>query len=90
MSTIPVMVDPLGRYWEQPDRSEIEIDDTYALMSKAAFDKLADYSMSIPSGTYIGKMWKCHYKQNEWFLVWYGEDKEPGFVTINKRRILVV
>ena len=36
----------------------ITIDDSHAMMSKAVFDELPDYSRSIPTGTTIGKCWK--------------------------------
>jgi hypothetical protein len=57
-NVIPVITHESGRYWEQPDRSSLLVDDTHALMDKAAFEKLHDYSTSFPSGVYDGKMWK--------------------------------
>lgn len=57
-AVIPPIVHPSGRYWDQPDRSEIMIDATHAIMSKATFDKLLNYTLSSPSGIYEGKMWK--------------------------------
>lgn len=36
----------------------ITIDDTHALMSRAVFDLLPNYSRSLPTGTAIGKCWK--------------------------------
>ncbi len=48
----------MGRNWDQPPTSDILIDDEYALMTKATFDRLAEYSCSTPSGVYPGKMWR--------------------------------
>jgi len=55
---IPKITDPLGRNWEQPDGSDILVDDECAVMSRKSFDKLKDYSVSQPSALYDGKMWK--------------------------------
>lgn len=57
--SIPAMTHPLGKHWKQPEVDEITIDDTHALMSQRAFDKLLEYSASRPSGVYEGKMWKA-------------------------------
>jgi hypothetical protein len=89
---IPVMTDPLSQYWHQPDRSEIEIDDTHAIMKSDTFDKLLDYSRSQPTGVYVGKMWKCEHfidKKSVWFLKWFGFSSEPDMCTINKRKIII-
>lgn len=81
---IPPMLDPLGRYWLQPKREEIEVDATHAVMSRSAFAKLSDYSRSQPSGVYSGKMWKRLAERSQhlpcgeaveagaWLLCWYG------------------
>lgn len=84
---IPDITDPLGRAWNQPSRSEIDIDDTHALMDTIAFDDLSEYSCSIPSGVYDGKMWKAHIG-GKWLLRWYGPDKKPGHCAINQREII--
>jgi hypothetical protein len=57
MTTIPAMTDPLGKHWEQPDRSEIVIDERYAVMTVESFSKLKKYNHSDPTGIYAGKMW---------------------------------
>lgn len=97
---IPPMVDPLGRYWKQPSPERILVDDTHALMDRATFTQLQDYSSSMPSGVYIGKMWSRHdgiYDlkflasggKPEWLLVWYGASADPGMCSINSRQILI-
>ncbi len=103
---IPPMLDPLGAYWLQPKREEIQIDLKHALMGRSAFAKLSEYSCSQPSGVYPGKMWKKQLAQerpvNEvmtpagsWVLCWYGPaypegHKWHGSVSNEYRIILVV
>jgi len=98
---IPRMTHPYGRHWEQPERSEILIDDTHALMTCAAFKRLKEYSATNPTGAYEGKMWKRHdgsfdYKflaaggKPVWLLCWYGRDENPDFVSNNHRKIILV
>lgn len=87
---IPPMTHELGRYWEQPDRSEIEVDGTHALMSPAAFYALSDYSRSNPSGVYEGKMWR-RLADGVWFLCWFeNEPLSTDWLLVKTRRILVV
>lgn len=90
MNQIPPMDDPLGFYWKQPTRDQIEIDDTHALMTAHAFDRLSEYTTTNPSGVYPGKMWRslCN---GEWWLRWYGVvDGRPDLCSNNQRRILIV
>jgi hypothetical protein len=73
---IPPMDHPLGKHWDQPDRFEITIDATHALMSRDAFAQLSDYTYSQPSAVYPGKMWKAGNKNNDqergrWWLHWW-------------------
>lgn len=90
MTVIPLMTNPLGKYWDQPKNTEIEVDEKSALMTKSAFKKLKDYSHSIPSGVYEGKMWKA--KNGEcWILRWYqsipDNDKEMDIIS---REIIII
>lgn len=57
-NVIPPMTHPLSRHWKQPDTSAIVIDNLTARMSRATLDALPEYSCSIPTGAYEGKMWK--------------------------------
>ena len=90
MTKIPLMTNPLGRYWNQPKITEIEVDDKSALMTEQAFKNLAEYSFSNPSGTYEGKMWKRK-TSNGLFLCWYqsipNNDKEIDIVS---REIIII
>ncbi len=98
-NTIPPITDPLGKHWIQPSLDKILIDDTYALMARATFDSLAEYSATIPSGVYPGKMWKrhdglfdpqCKPEDRMWFLMWFGECEDPGMCSNNFRAILIL
>jgi hypothetical protein len=77
------MTDPLGRYWNQPSRDLILVDETHAVMTAHTFQQLSEYSATIPSGVYPGKMWrrldgahdrKCPMDGCRWLLCWYGDD----------------
>jgi hypothetical protein len=99
VNTIPLITDPMGRHWKQPDVSLITIDDEYARMSSATFEDLPEYSASRPTGVYPGKMWKRHdgahdYEfrarggKPEWLLCWYGESEiGPGYCSNHFRKI---
>lgn len=87
---IPSMTDPMGKFWDQPPRSSILLDDTHAVMDEVAFGKLATYSSTIPSGVYPGKMWKAK-SGDVWFLRWFGEvPGRPDLCSRNERTILLV
>ena len=98
---IPEMTDPLGTSWHQPLREDITVDAVSATMSQATFDALVEYSMSLPSGVYPGKMWKRHdgvYDRQfiarggkpVWMLCWYDfSDRGPEYYVTKCRRIIV-
>jgi hypothetical protein len=91
MNEIPLMTDPLGRYWDQPPRDAIALDDTHALMTERAFEQLPEYSRTTPSGVYPGKMWRHCTKDGDWYLCWFGiVDGNPKVCSNNARRILRV
>ena len=85
---IPPITDPLGRYWKQPSKDDIAIDETHAMMTRATFDKLHSYNTSTPSGVYPGKMWKA-YRFGKWWLRWFG-DSGPDMCTNNHREIELI
>ena len=86
---IPKMIHPLGKHWRQPKREDIAIDNTHALMSKDSFEQLHEYSMSVPTGVYEGKMWKAKYRSG-WILRWFGNENADGLLPILNREIVVV
>lgn len=96
---IPAMTHRDGRYWQQPSRNAIEVDEKYALMSQRAFDALSNYSASTPTGVYEGKMWKrldgahdraCPVECRRWLLCWYGPSRHSDRCSVNYREILIV
>ena len=87
---IPEITNPLGRAWKQPALENVLVDNDFALMSEDDFGLLYEYSTSIPSGVYEGKMWKRHCTDG-WMLGWYGfEDAEGKTVSTNFRELLIV
>ncbi|QFY42947.1 hypothetical protein F6R98_10260 [Candidatus Methylospira mobilis] len=89
INTIPKITDPMGKCWDQPSLQNIIIDDTHALMSNDDLNRLSEYSSSIPSGVYPGKMWRAKWRDT-WLLRWYGESDVPGMCSNNQREILIV
>ena len=93
LEVIPKMTHPLSKHWPQPNRNEIEFTETKARMSQYVFDQLKNYSRSVPTGVYEGKMWKRgepYFSPAKWFLCWYGVSKEPNKCSINYREIELV
>lgn len=100
-NNIPEITHPLGKGWDQPATSEIEIGSEFATMSKKTFDALAEYSCSQPSGVYEGKMWKANYSRHRkrfpedpdqpdiWYLRWFGFSEYPDKVSNNSRKIII-
>ena len=90
---IPAITEPLGRYWEQPNRKNIIIDDKHALMTKEDFEKIPDYSFSQPTGVYAGKMWKGSDDKKTWYLKWWSapdKSDKSGMCDGNVREILII
>ena len=86
---IPKITDKRGMSWNQPHRRYIEIDEEYALMTKQTFEGLREYSLTIPSGKYEGKMWKAN-RGGTWYLYWYDHDDNPEMIKIERREILLL
>lgn len=87
---IPLITDEMGRYWRQPPRESILVDDTHALMSRPTFELLHKYSASIPSGVYPGKMWRAEYPAG-WYLNWFtSHPSMQGHCLIKFRSILLL
>ncbi len=87
---IPNITNKLGSYWFQPERKNILINENYAFMSEQTFKGLNEYSTSVPSGVYPGKMWRADTRLNGWLLCWYGSvksDKYGTYCDIKKRTI---
>lgn len=90
ITEIPIMTHKLSRYWDQPPTEQIAIDDIYAMMTQETLDNLAEYSMSTPTGTYQGKMWKTIRSDGKVFLRWYQNALDPTKLAILSREIIIV
>jgi hypothetical protein len=98
-NAIPPITDPLGRGWRQPNPDSILVDDTHALMNKQSFWALANYSTTLPTGVYPGKMWRAHVPidsrsgwegPRKWVLRWFGIVRGNDKVcSCNQRDILI-
>jgi len=93
-NTIPPMTHELSSGWRNnPKIENIIINDETATMSRKDFDILLDYSSSVPSGVYEGKMWKNYAPTDEecnrWYLNWWGSSDDPNKCSHNKRRIVL-
>lgn len=86
---IPPMTDPLSKHWQQPSSDGILIDAHHAVMDMKTFDALAEYSSSVPSGVYPGKMWKAIASDGRKFLRWFGVADDTRLCTCNQREILI-
>lgn len=86
---LPAMTDPLGRHWQQPKRENVLIDDRHACCTRADFDLLPEYSATIPTGAYVGKMWKRR-QPDRWLLCWYAPADKPDHVVVHWRELIVV
>lgn len=67
---IPPITSEMGCHWRQPDRSTIQVTDKLAIMPNATFTALSEYSSTIPSGVYDGKMWR-RFQEQKWHLCWF-------------------
>lgn len=85
---IPEITDPLGKYWEQPKTTDFLISDEYALMDKDTAEALSEYSYTMPTGVYEGKMWR-RLEDGVWHLLWYGRSKNPNKCSIEHRKISI-
>jgi hypothetical protein len=82
--------------WEGSD--QLAVDDEDAVVTQALFAQLLEYSLSLPSGTYVGKLWKARQTVRapggalveQWFLVEYVSDPDPKQIGIRWRRLHVV
>lgn len=92
------MTERIPSYITHPAGSEVEmlVDDTHAVMSRAAFADLGEYSCTIPTGAYVGKRWRrdnnafVRGAEPEWLLGEYVKDPDPKVVGIKWRRILLL
>ncbi len=84
-------------YLEERSKSGIQVDAKTAVMTKADFDALREYSCTLPTGTYIGKRWKRALFKDKygsevvgWMMGEYAPNPDPKEVDIIWRNIEVV
>lgn len=89
--------DEEARWAERRARMDMLLDETHAVMDRATFDALMEYSASIPTGVFRGKVWKAHRQPKgftdpgTWWLGEYVDDPASDeYVLIIWREILVV
>jgi len=87
---LPQMTHPLSRHWHQPSADEMAVYDDIAIMDRSALQRLPEYSTTIPTGAYEGKMWRRANGPDKWFLCWYGPSEDPDMVSINSRPIRLI
>lgn len=69
------------------------LDDDSAIMTRREFDDLDNYSCTIPSGTFVGKIWKRgepYRDPSQWFLGEYTSHEDPDTIGIKWRRIYII
>lgn len=89
LDLIPQMTHPLSVYWDQPPLEDIAVYNDIAIMDQKTLDKLPEYSFSVPSGAYAGKMWKTELNTG-WLLRWYEKGLDPKTISINHRPIRIL
>ena len=86
---IPPITEPEGKCWYQPSYDELIFSDDAVMVSRDAFNRLSDYSRSIPSGVYEGKIWKSMIK-DQWYLCWFGaHSTDPKLCTIYRLPLII-
>ncbi|NTG22019.1 hypothetical protein G6L00_16395 [Agrobacterium rhizogenes] len=103
MTVIPEITDPLGKHWDQPkDIRSAPMDGALVLLTRSQFNRLSEYSATLPSAVYPGKCWKRaepgpaapgspkRRGPMRWLLVWYGEHAtDSKLCTIERREIRI-
>lgn len=83
----------------------VSIDDLELFkISVADFKKLPEYTMTLPTGTFVGKRWKARTSRNRWspysglvgseyperwIMGEYVDHPEPGQIGIEWRRLVI-
>ena len=89
MIQIPAMTHPLSSAWDQPGAHDLAVYDDIPIMDHSTLARLHNYSASIPTGVYEGKMWRCS-DGEDWLLCWYGPAEDPDKCSINRRPIRLI
>ncbi|MCK4794040.1 MAG: hypothetical protein KAV87_60495 [Desulfobacteraceae bacterium] len=90
-NVIPPITNSLGTHWDQPSAEDIKITDSKAIMTDRTLSRLANYSMSVPTGAYEGKMWRRNCGGSNWVLCWFVVDpKDSKYLLTCQRPIEIV
>lgn len=83
-------------FWELTHREPAAKGPEIAYLTETEFDELPEYSLSLPTGTFIGKKWRCDHSvrhlgaDHDWWMGEYVEDPDPKMVGIKWRKIAIV
>jgi hypothetical protein len=83
---IPKLTAKRLQYWQQPDKSEIIVDDSHALMSLDTFNRLQNLRYDYHN-VYCDEGKMCRYNN---IFYWFGYHKDPNKVSINYREIIIL
>lgn len=87
---IPRAANPLAKYWQQPPRDRVLVDDGLAMMAQRDFDTLQDCTGQRPAPPVEGIMWRVRFR-GVWWLMWYERSLlTEGSVETNWRQIVVL
>ena len=75
---------------DYPTGDVIVKDATHALMAQRTFDRLGEYSSSIPSGKIPGKHWKCLCSDGVWVVRWYEQDPDSDAHLLIPARLVLI
>lgn len=67
-------------------------DDKSVILTQKEFDDLPEYTISLPTGTFIGKQWKrdMEWCKRGWVMGEYTNHPDPNLVGIIWRDIFIV
>jgi len=67
--------------WPQPDWNEVAYDNDHAVIGRAAFEVLQDCTGFRPKPMWVGKMWRCRYR-DKWWLAYVNVKLEIEWMEI--------
>ena len=102
----PPITHPLGKHWEQPPLRDVWFFGGLAIMTEKTLEELPEYSSTLPSGVYDGKMWRANVtppaapgcalpprekpRKEEWILRWFAPSDEPNKCAVKWADIVLI